>query len=73
MTTRDIGFVLHEEIDRREKLITQLQTECDGLKVALGVLEHPTPGSPYRVTRVVSRRGKRKPADTAPPQDTEGD
>lgn len=35
MTTRDIGISLREELDRREKLIAQLQTECDSIRTEL--------------------------------------
>jgi hypothetical protein len=57
MTTQNIGIVLHEELDRREKLVAQLTKECDGLRTALEILERPTPEAHNRVTRVIGRRG----------------
>lgn len=64
MTTRDVGIVLHEELDRREKLITQLTQECDGLRVAIGILERPTAEAHNRVTKVVSRRNRQSEPNT---------
>jgi|ERR1044071_9624978 hypothetical protein len=61
MTTRDIGIVLHEELDRREKLVAQLTEECKGLRVAIDILERPTPEQHNRVSRVVGKRRGRPP------------
>lgn len=66
---KDIGMSLHEELDRREKLLAQLNQEADAIRVVLGVLERPTPEQHNRVTHVV---GRKKKAAT-PPQETEGD
>lgn len=75
MTTKEIGISLHGELDRREKLIAQLQTECDSIRTVLGIIERPTPEAHNRVTTVVGRGrrvggGKRatepKPSTTEP-------
>jgi hypothetical protein len=67
MNSKDAGIVLHEELDRRERLITQLQTECDGLRTAIQILERPTPEALNRVTRVVGQRGRKPNGSTPPP------
>ncbi len=56
MTTRDLGISLHDELDRREKLIAQLNLECEAIRTTLGILERPSLEALNRVTKVVSRR-----------------
>ncbi len=56
MSTKDLGIQLHEELDRREKLLQQLTTECDALRKTLEIIERPTPEAHNRVTRVVGKK-----------------
>jgi hypothetical protein len=61
VTTRQIGISLHEELDRREKLIITLQEECGAIRTTLAILERggSTPEAQNRVTRFVGKRGRR--------------
>jgi len=62
VTTRELGITLHEELDRREKLIAVLEDECGAIRKTLEIVERggSTPEAQNRVTRVIGRRGKGK-------------
>lgn len=56
MTARDISIILHEELDRREKLLKQLTEEVESFRRVLAILERPTPEALNLVTHVASRK-----------------
>ena len=61
----DLGLSLHEELDRREKLLKQLTEECDAIRKVLTLIERPTPEQLSRVTKVVGRRKTAKKSNGA--------
>lgn len=67
------GILLHEELDRREKLVAQLTQECDAIRIVLAVLERPSPEAHNRVTRVIGRKtGKTTTKETTPRKGANG-
>jgi hypothetical protein len=62
VTIREVGLALHEELDRREKLIAALQEECGAIRTTLTIVERggSTPEAQNRVTRVVGRGRPKK-------------